>query len=135
TVDEDNNKRPFIVTFYSFKGGVGRSTSLAFVANLLTARGHRVVMIYFDLEAPGLSFAHPAEASVSNTYGVLDYIYQRYITPGQDMPKIDACIRQINTPGRGELYLIPAGEYNEDYVHRLADLNVRSLYQLDVNPI
>jgi len=134
-VDEDNNKRPFVVTFYSFKGGVGRSTSLAFVANILTTRGHRVVMIDFDLEAPGLSFAHPTEVSGSDTYGVLDYIYQRYITPDQDVPKIDACIRQISIPMRGELYLIPAGEYNENYVHRLADLNVRSLYQLDINPI
>ena len=135
TVDEDNNKRPFVVTFYSFKGGVGRTTSLAFVANLLTTRGHRVVMIDFDLEAPGLSFAHPTEVSGSSTYGVLDYIYQRYITPDQDIPKIDACIRQISISTRGELYLIPAGAYNEDYVHRLADLDVRSLYQLDVNPI
>ncbi len=127
TIKED--KRPFVVTFYSLKGGVGRSTSLALVANILTTRGHRVVMIDFDLEAPGLSFAHPPDASESSTYGVLDYIYQRYLTTDQDEPKIDACIRQINIPARGELYLIPAGEYNEDYVHRLADLNIQSLYQ------
>src|SRR5260370_32598126 len=134
-VDEDNNTRPFVVTFYSFKGGVGRSTSLAFVANILTTRGHRVVMIDFDLEAPGLSFAHPEDISGSTTYGVLDYIYQRYLTPDQDEPKIDACIRQISIPTRGELYLIPAGEYDESYVHRLTDLNVRSLYQSETNPI
>jgi hypothetical protein len=79
--DEDNNKRPFVVTFYSFKGGVGRSTALAFVANILTTRGHRVVMIDFDLEAPGLSFTHPTEISEETTYGVLDYIYHRYLTP------------------------------------------------------
>ncbi len=134
-VDDDNGKRPFVVTFYSFKGGVGRSTSLAFVANILAARGHRVVMIDFDLEAPGLSFAHPVEMPETTTYGVLDYIYQRYLTPDQDEPKIDACIRQISTATRGELYLIPAGEYDEGYIHRLTDLNVRSLYQSEANPI
>ena len=134
-VDEDNNKHPFVVTFYSFKGGVGRSTALALVANLLATRGHRVVMIDFDLEAPGLSFAHPIEIPEASTYGVLDYIYQRYLTPDLDEPKIDACIRQISIPTRGELYLVPAGEYDEGYVHRLADLNVHSLYQSETNPI
>jgi MinD-like ATPase involved in chromosome partitioning or flagellar assembly len=133
--DENSGKRPFVVTFYSFKGGVGRSTSLAFVANILTTRGHRVVMIDFDLEAPGLSFAHPIEIPEATTYGVLDYIYQRYLTPDQNEPKIDACIRQISISTRGELYLIPAGEYDEGYIHRLADLNVRSLYQSEANPI
>src|SRR5581483_2120938 len=56
---KDYGKGPFIVTFYAFKGGVGQSTSLALVANSLVTRGHRVVMIDFDLEAPGLSCVHP----------------------------------------------------------------------------
>jgi MinD-like ATPase involved in chromosome partitioning or flagellar assembly len=133
--EENNEKRPFVVTFYSFKGGVGRTTSLSLVANILASRGHRVVMIDFDLEAPGLSFVHPVEIPEESTYGVLDYIYQRYLTPDQEEPKIDACIRQINTSTRGELYLIPAGEYDENYIHRLADLNVRALYQSEANPI
>src|SRR6266704_5577834 len=33
-LDNDTAKRPFVVTFYSFKGGVGRSTALGFVANI-----------------------------------------------------------------------------------------------------
>jgi MinD-like ATPase involved in chromosome partitioning or flagellar assembly len=43
-----------IVTFYSYKGGVGRSMSLANVAVLLAQQGERVLAIDFDLEAPGL---------------------------------------------------------------------------------
>ena len=135
TIDEDSNKRPLVVTFYSFKGGVGRSTALALVANILVTRGYRTVMIDFDLEAPGLSFAHPIETPEANIYGVLDYIYQRYLTPDLDEPKIDNCIHKISIPTRGELYLVPAGEYDEGYVHRLADLDVRSLYQSEINPI
>ena len=54
-------------------------------------------MIDFDLEAPGSSFVHPLEIPEATTYGVLDYIYQRYLTPDQDEPKIDACIRQISS--------------------------------------
>jgi cellulose biosynthesis protein BcsQ len=42
-----------IVTFYSYKGGVGRTMALANVAVLL-ARTHRVLVVDWDLEAPGI---------------------------------------------------------------------------------
>jgi MinD-like ATPase involved in chromosome partitioning or flagellar assembly len=134
-LDEDSTKRPFIVTFYSFKGGVGRSTALGLVATILATRGHRVVMIDFDLEAPGLSLMLPSDSSNGDKCGVLDYIHQRYLTPDQNQPEISECIRQIDIPTRGELYLVSAGEYNESYIHRLADLDVRLLYQRETNPI
>jgi MinD-like ATPase involved in chromosome partitioning or flagellar assembly len=43
-----------IITFYSYKGGVGRSFALANVAALLAQHGKKVLVIDFDLEAPGL---------------------------------------------------------------------------------
>ena len=46
-----------VITFYSYKGGVGRSMALANVACLLAQRcsaPERVLMIDWDLEAPGL---------------------------------------------------------------------------------
>jgi tetratricopeptide (TPR) repeat protein len=43
-----------IVTFYSYKGGVGRSMLLANVADWLSSQSARVLMIDWDLEAPGL---------------------------------------------------------------------------------
>lgn len=43
-----------IVTFYSYKGGVGRSMALANIALLLARRGFRVLIVDWDLEAPGL---------------------------------------------------------------------------------
>jgi MinD-like ATPase involved in chromosome partitioning or flagellar assembly len=43
-----------IVTFYSYKGGVGRSMALANVAVLLARRGLRVLAVDWDLEAPGI---------------------------------------------------------------------------------
>ncbi len=49
-----------IVTFYSYKGGVGRSMALANVAVLLARRGLKVLAVDWDLEAPGLEryFSH-----------------------------------------------------------------------------
>jgi MinD-like ATPase involved in chromosome partitioning or flagellar assembly len=43
-----------IVTFYSYKGGVGRTMAMANVAVLLAQRGLRVLAVDWDLEAPGL---------------------------------------------------------------------------------
>jgi MinD-like ATPase involved in chromosome partitioning or flagellar assembly/stress-induced morphogen len=134
--EKDTEKRPFVVTFYSFKGGVGRTTALGLIARMLATDSYRVVMIDFDLEAPGLSFLFPSAISTNQTaYGVLDYLHQRYLTPDQDIPPISECIQQIELPSRGELYLIPSGEYEEGYVHRLADLDVRLFYSRENNPI
>jgi tetratricopeptide (TPR) repeat protein len=43
-----------IYTFYSYKGGVGRSMALANIAEWFYLQGLRVVIIDWDLEAPGL---------------------------------------------------------------------------------
>ncbi|MDP6620218.1 MAG: AAA family ATPase, partial [Nitrospinota bacterium] len=46
------------ITFYSFKGGVGRTMALLNAAHYLAAAGLDVLMIDADLEAPGLTLAH-----------------------------------------------------------------------------
>jgi len=43
-----------VITFYSYKGGVGRTQALANVGTLLSVWGYRVLCIDWDLEAPGL---------------------------------------------------------------------------------
>ena len=43
-----------IISFYSYKGGVGRSMALANLAVLLAQRGRTVLAVDFDLDAPGL---------------------------------------------------------------------------------
>jgi len=43
-----------IITFYSFKGGVGRTMALANIAVSLAQTGQKVLMVDWDLEAPGL---------------------------------------------------------------------------------
>jgi MinD-like ATPase involved in chromosome partitioning or flagellar assembly len=44
-----------IITFYSFKGGVGRTMALVNTAHALAKQGARVLMVDFDLEAPGMT--------------------------------------------------------------------------------
>ena len=43
-----------IYTFYSYKGGVGRSMALANVAALMVKAGQKVLIVDWDPEAPGL---------------------------------------------------------------------------------
>ncbi len=137
-VDEDiPTKKPLVVTFYSFKGGVGRSTALGVVAGILATRNRRVVMVDFDLEAPGISvmFQQDIENTAGENFGVLDYLHQRSLTPEENIPNIADCIQQINLQTRGELFLVPVGEYDENYIHRLADLDMRSFYRSTKNPV
>src|SRR5262245_45593985 len=52
-----------VIAFYSYKGGTGRTMALANVACLLAryrTDGKRVLMIDWDLEAPGLHQYFPA---------------------------------------------------------------------------
>ena len=63
-----------ICTFYSYKGGVGRSMALANVADVLARTGLRVLMIDFDLEAPGLEQYFPGQDLIRSNKGLFDLI-------------------------------------------------------------
>jgi hypothetical protein len=64
-----------IVTFYSYKGGVGRSMALANVADLLARSGLRVLIVDFDLEAPGLEHFFPIDHDQVRAHkGLLDLL-------------------------------------------------------------
>jgi MinD-like ATPase involved in chromosome partitioning or flagellar assembly len=60
-----------IVTFYSYKGGVGRSMALANIAVLLARRGLRVLVVDWDLEAPGLERYFTSFENTSGGPGLL----------------------------------------------------------------
>lgn len=57
------NKKPSVITFYSYKGGMGRTTTMvAYAMYLALNKNKRVVAIDCDLEAPGyLNFFNLSE--------------------------------------------------------------------------
>src|SRR5438128_5816862 len=66
-----------IVTFYSYKGGTGRSMAVANVAWVLALNGYRVLVIDWDLEAPGIHrYFHPflEDKELRETEGLLDLV-------------------------------------------------------------
>lgn len=136
---------PF-VTFYSFKGGVGRSMAAINVAGILAARGFRVLVIDMDLEAPGLSFLadtpQDEESRAQQRVGFVDLvldavesgteadlftlsatdILRRYSAP-YELPE-----EFRRTPG-GSLHIMPAGRLDADYSRRLERLDLPGLYR------
>ena len=66
-----------IVTFYSYKGGTGRTMALANVAWILASAGKKVLVADWDLEAPGLHrFFHP-------------FLQQEYEAEGLPSPRVN----------------------------------------------
>ena len=71
----------YVTTFYSFKGGVGRTMALVNTAVDLAQRGRRVLAVDFDLEAPGLD-TFPILRPAEPTPGIVDFV-QEYLDSGQ----------------------------------------------------
>ena len=65
------SSNPFYCCFYSYKGGVGRTSAAVNCAKMLAERGKRVLLLDFDLAAPGVDIfdvskeAHPMYPSYS----------------------------------------------------------------------
>jgi MinD-like ATPase involved in chromosome partitioning or flagellar assembly/tetratricopeptide (TPR) repeat protein len=66
-----------IITFYSYKGGAGRTMALANTAWILASSGKSVLVVDWDLDAPGLDrYLHPflSESRLRSTPGVLELV-------------------------------------------------------------
>ncbi|MCK5148185.1 TIR domain-containing protein [bacterium] len=66
-----------IITFYSYKGGTGRTMLLANIAWILASNGKHVLVIDWDLEAPGLHrYFHPflLDKDLYHTPGLIDLL-------------------------------------------------------------
>jgi MinD-like ATPase involved in chromosome partitioning or flagellar assembly len=138
-----------ISTFYSYKGGTGRSNALANVAWILAAAGKRVLAIDWDLEAPGLHrYFHPfiADPDCSKTPGLIDFFvdfataariaHQKPEPTSDDSPwYLDstsllgyALPVQSNFPEGGGLDLVPAGRQDAGYSLRVTNFDWQSFY-------
>lgn len=114
---------PRTVAFYSFKGGVGRTTALTHVAWLLAKRGKKVVVVDLDLEAPGLSAAFNLPDPPS--LGITDYFYERAYAPDDAEFEIviGDILREVPVEETsGQLLVVSAGKVNLSYFAKVDDL-------------
>ena len=147
-----------IITFYSFKGGTGRSMTLANVAWILAANGKRVLVADWDLESPGLHrFFQPfLDLGVTERPGVIDFIRKyEWAAVSSDMPEVNELDQEAKKlagrtlaklidnytqiqdyavplswkfPGPGELHFLSSGKQNGDYQTALSALDWDTFY-------
>ena len=126
-----------IVTFYSYKGGVGRSQLLAnLAAYLCYYENKKVLMIDWDLEAPGLDYFFKFDRRKIKK-GLIE-VFEDYINTVKgskeiepnDLPNFEHCIYRIDTTRNGgALDLIPSANYNQnDYSHRISTFDWFDFY-------
>ncbi len=115
----------YVSTFYSYKGGVGRTMALANVAYLLASAGKRVLAVDFDLEAPGLSSYGPFRCAGQHP-GIVEFV-REYIDTNE-APNVDRFIMECRA-GDFPVWLMPAGRHTEPgYALNYSSINWQQLY-------
>lgn len=134
-----------IYTFYSYKGGAGRTMALANVAEFLYRAGRNVLMVDWDLEAPGLEHYFPSTASeeIRSHAGVIDMLLDYKRQMAKDMVG-DASL-DLGSPahylmdiypvhsGSGRLSMLTAGRRSSahfaEYAQAVLTFNWKDFYE------
>lgn len=131
-MDDSTSPLGRIVTFYSYKGGTGRTMALANTAWIMASHGLRVLAIDWDLESPGLhKYFHPflQDKNLQSPNGVIELIRDYAVqtmdprNAGDDTlwQSVRARILHHATsldwpfPGDGTIDFIPAGQQDRSY--------------------
>lgn len=115
------------VTFYSYKGGVGRTLALVNAAADIARRGEDIFLIDFDIEAPGLQTFEFLTSGTSIDFsnpdaeipGLTDLVLEYMQNPSQGVPDIDNFVAKGGDNGQerladdtklsGDVWFLPAG--------------------------
>jgi len=134
-----------IYTFYSYKGGVGRTMAVANIAELFYQAGLKVLMVDWDLEAPGLERFFPSiglEETLDKP-GLIDMLLRYKEKMAQEVDE-DASLEFespkqyiINVypeqPGPSELLLLTAGRRSKlhfaDYARAVLTFDWQDFYK------
>lgn len=101
-----------VITFYSYKGGVGRTLACANFGRYLAKTGLKVVLVDMDFEAPGLDSKFFGDGTTNISYGLLDQITAfQHGLPLPNLSPIGIPLSEEVIRSGGRLQLIPAGNY------------------------
>jgi MinD-like ATPase involved in chromosome partitioning or flagellar assembly len=118
-----------IVTFYSYKGGVGRTMALANLAIILAKLGKRVLAVDLDLEAPGLDryFTTLNVSPSRNGLGMIDLLLDASKAE-TTLPDWHDYMSSVYVDGVN-ISLITAGAHNADYVSKVSEFKWRPFFE------
>jgi MinD-like ATPase involved in chromosome partitioning or flagellar assembly len=123
-----------VVTFYSYKGGVGRTLACANFGLYLAKTGQKVVLADMDFEAPGLDSKFFDDTSTNISNGLLDQIsaFQQRL-PLPSLSPISIALPEEVVRSGGMLQLIPAGNYGvpDKYYETLSRLDWNRLLRTE----
>jgi len=134
-----------VTTFYSYKGGSGRSMAMANVAWALATNGERVLAIDWDLEAPGLHrYFHPflSDPEQASSTGLVDRIWSYIDALGEEgaskrdtgsrfrFADCDEIVQPLDLPirSKGCLHLLGAGRQDDQYSEKVGGLDWAGFY-------
>ncbi len=118
----------YIVTFYSFRGGVGRTTALVNVGLELARRGRKVLLVDFDLESPDLAHFPPLGRRERHP-GIVEYVAAyREKSRAPDVTEYLYPL-ELEGPKGGHLWVMPAGRGGRKYWEQLAETDWPALYE------
>jgi hypothetical protein len=137
-----------VTSFYSFKGGVGRTTATILTALLLARQGKKVLLIDFDLEAPGLASVFASQEDnaekLLGVKGFVDFLVD-YEANKREIAKLSIddyyFVRNeqvlIGSNG-GELIIVPAiatdSNSADSYIDKLSKANIKYGFGKDYIP-
>ncbi len=118
----------YVITFYSFKGGVGRTMALVNVAAELVRRGRKVLVVDFDLESPGIETYRRLQPPKPHP-GIVEFVSEYRQT--YQVPSVLEYLYEAKPIGKkgGRLWVMPAGRRDTSYRRALARLDWPRLYK------
>lgn len=115
------------ITFYSYKGGVGRTLALSNIAKRLAEFGKKVCILDFDLEAPGLHIKIENQIQKQGVQvGIVDYIYE-FSKIGKIPEDISKYATRLKSP-KNMLFIASGNPLSNDYWMKLAQINWWKLF-------
>ncbi|KYG11181.1 hypothetical protein BE21_08400 [Sorangium cellulosum] len=119
----DSSQKPPVLTFFSHKGGVGRSTALVATALHLARAGKKVAVVDLGIEAPGLaSLVLPGEPSA----GALDYLVDGGVATGTRVSDVTSFVSDTSFVESGPgLQVVSAGPVDDAFLEMLARIDLQ----------
>ena len=122
-----------VITFYSYKGGVGRSMGIANIAAIIAKWGYKTLVIDWDLEAPGLENYYSELTKVDlalHKKGLIDILDEKIKNPEITLQDInwEEYYTRIPFDINYELDLITAGKRDENYIQKVRNFDYNSFY-------